>query len=252
MKRIFPVILLFLFACTSERSFQVAGHRSLDPGTAQQRTSEEKENLTLAHTGLEDLDAASGAAAQTNSAPELTRVKFVPEVFRPGDTLGVEVFASDRDEDPVEVLYEWLVNGYSAGEDKSLEVPVKRGDKISVEIKPYDGKAYGRSVILEREVVNVPPVITESRKATFDGKMYMYQVVASDPDDDSLIYSLKTAPKNMTISKLTGLIKWEVPDDFTGLAKASVLVEDQNGGKAQYDLNITIKKEDNEEQKASL
>ena len=40
----------------------------------------------------------------------------------------------------------------------------------------------------------MPPVIIEDKAFIFNGKRFLYQVKASDPDNDPLTYSLKTAP----------------------------------------------------------
>jgi hypothetical protein len=93
---------------------------------------------------------------------------------------------------------------------------------------------------LHREISNLPPVITEHREFKFDGKVYAYQVKASDPDEDALVYSLKSAPKGMSIDQSTGLINWPVPPEFKGDAEATAVVDDGHGGTALYQLKITI------------
>ena len=55
---------------------------------------------------------------------------------------------------------------------------------------------------------NRPPVITSSAptQAT-EGSLYAYQLIATDPDGDSLTFRLATAPAGMTISA-TGSVNW--------------------------------------------
>jgi len=50
-----------------------------------------------------------------NSPPAISEIKLMPEVFKPGDTLCVEVKCGDRDEDKVSFLYEWTKNGEVVG-----------------------------------------------------------------------------------------------------------------------------------------
>jgi hypothetical protein len=178
-----------------------------------------------------------------NSPPEISKVKILPEVFKPGDTLSVEASGSDRDGDEVTISYEWTKNGEPAGNSKQIEVPLKRGDKVDIKITLFDGEAYGRSVILHREIVNLPPMIVEDKKYNFDGKVYTYQINATDPDGDPLTYSLKSAPSGMTIEPSTGLIKWDVPLEFKGKTSFIVLVNDGHGGEATQSFNIEIKPE---------
>jgi len=175
-----------------------------------------------------------------NSLPEISKITFLPEVFKLGDTLSVEASGSDIDGDKVTVSYEWNKNGEPAGNSNRLEVPLKRGDKISVKITPFDGEVYGRSVVLPKEILNLPPMINEDKKFYFDGKVYSYQVKATDPDGDLLAYSLKSAPQGMTINPSTGLIQWHVPPDFKGKSPITVSVTDGHGGEAVQNLTLEI------------
>ena len=178
-----------------------------------------------------------------NAAPELTSIKIMPEIFKAGDTLYVDVVGSDIDGDEVTILYEWTKNGEPAGKEKQIGVSIKRGDKISIKMTPFDGETYGLPVVLRREIVNLPPVIIEDKKFSFDGKRFSYQVKAVDPDNDTLAYSLKTAPAGMTIEKTTGLIQWIVPQEFKGKADVAVVVSDGHGGESIYTFAFSIEPE---------
>ena len=175
-----------------------------------------------------------------NSSPELRTAKIMPDVFKRGDTLSIDATATDIDGDEVALSYEWSRNGEPAGNSSRMEGQIKRGDKIAVKITPFDGEAYGRPLILQRDVTNMPPMILEDKRFNFDGKVWTYQVKASDPDGDSLAYSLKSGSAGMTINSSTGFIRWEVPPDFAGKAAASVSVSDGHGGEAVYTFNVTI------------
>ncbi|MEK6775541.1 MAG: putative Ig domain-containing protein [bacterium] len=239
-KMIFIPILIFLFACTSERPLYVSNSKPVDLGDAVQQV---KTDVHESAASVQEHGIASDQEIKKNRVPEVTKVKLVPEIFHPGDTLGIEASGSDADGDPVTMIYEWMVNGESAGDGSSVGVPVQRGDKISVKITPYDGKENGEAVTLDREILNMPPMIAEEGSPVFDGTTYTYQLKASDPDGDSLTYSLKAAPESMKIDPITGLIQWNVPEEFSGMAKVSVLVEDGQGGRSEYDMNVSIKKE---------
>ena len=76
-------------------------------------------------------------------------------------------------------------------------------------------------------------MIIEDKKFSFDGKNFSCQVKATDPDNDALAYSLKTAPAGMTIEKTTGLLQWIVPQDFKGKAAVAVVVSDNDGTERQ-------------------
>jgi len=234
------MILTFLFSCSSERSFKLNHQERLGVGKDDVAKKKEDSTTDLTDHGRE---ADTNADQTKNTPPKIKSVYFMPEVFHPGDALRIEAAGADADGDPVTLLYEWRVNGESAGEGSALDVPVRRGDKISVKITPFDGKENGPSVVLDREIVNMPPMIVEDNNFEFDGKTYTYQVKASDPDKDSLTYSLKSAPESMWISPTSGLILWDVPKEFNGSTKVSVLVDDGQGGRSEYEMNINIREE---------
>ncbi len=178
-----------------------------------------------------------------NALPEISKVKILPEVFKPGDTMSVEVSGSDIDEDEVTISYEWTKNGEPAGNNKQIVGLLKRGDRVSVKITPFDGEAYGRSGALHREILNLPPMISEDKKFNFDGRVYTYQIKATDPDGDPLTYSLKSAPAGMTIDPSAGLIKWNVPPEFKGKTPITVSVTDGHGGESLQSLTLEIRPE---------
>jgi hypothetical protein len=180
---------------------------------------------------------------RSNSPPEIRSVKFVPEVFRKGDSLGVEVSGIDSDGDDVIYEYTWEKNGTPAGTTNRIEGTLKRNDGITVTITPFDGEARGRSVTLRREIRNVPPSIEGVREVHLEGDTYTCRVLAVDADDDPLTYVLKDAPSGMSIDGSTGTIRWEIPSGFHGKVPATVSVSDGSGGNASYTMVVTVREE---------
>lgn len=180
---------------------------------------------------------------RTNAPPEIQSVKFVPEIFRPGDALGVEVSGSDPDGDEVTFEFAWEKNGTPAGRGSRIEGALKRKDAISVTITPFDGKVRGRSLTLRREIRNVPPSIKGVENPLLAGNLYSCRILATDGDGDSLTYALKDAPPAMSIEAATGTIRWEIPPEFRGKVPVTVAVSDGNGGEASYALVVTIREE---------
>lgn len=203
-------------------------------------TETKKGDEVQAKAIIQDREVTSNIIRIKNAPPEIDKVKILPEVFKPGDALYVDVSGSDIDGDEVTITYEWAKNGEPAGNDKKIETSLKRGDKFSVKITPFDGESYGRPIVLHREIRNMHPTIIEDKKFVFDGKVWSYQVKATDPDGDKLTYSLKTAPAGMTINPSTGLVQWNVPPEFKGRASVSVSVTDGHSGEAIQSLTIEI------------
>ncbi len=176
-----------------------------------------------------------------NRMPEITSGRFMPEMFRQGDVLYIDVAAEDDDGDPISYKYEWTCNGQPAGQDKKISVPVKRGDEVSVSVTPFDGEEYGKPAVFQRAILNMPPVILGYGEVSFDGRIYSCQVKASDPDNDALTYTIQTAAEGMTINDNTGLIQWNAPNGFKGSVPVTVTVSDGHGGSTSAETKITIK-----------
>lgn len=217
------------------------GNLTISPIPNQFKTTETKKGDRIqAKAIIQDRQILSNIVEIKNSPPEISEVKFLPGAFKQGPTMSIDVSASDIDEDAVTILYEWTKNGEPAGNSKKIEVPLKRGDKIFIKITPFDGEAYGHPVVLNREIQNMPPMILEDKKFNFDEKVYTYQLRATDPDGDSLTFSLKFAPPGMSINPTTGLIQWNVPPDFKGKTSFTAAVTDGHGGEAVQDLTLEI------------
>lgn len=217
------------------------GQPNWDPISSQFNAKEAKKGDKVQVRGIiNGKEIMSNIIEIKNAPPEIAKVKILPEIFKPGDTLYADVSGNDIDGDEVSIALEWTKNGEPAGNDEKLPLQVKRGDKISIKVTPFDGEIHGHPVIIHREVQNTPPMIIEDRKINFDGNIYTYQVKATDLDGDALTYSLKVAPKDMTIDSSTGLIQWNIPQDFEGKITFTVSVTDNNGGEASQSFTFEI------------
>jgi YD repeat-containing protein len=106
----------------------------------------------------------------------------------------------------------------------SLAVSTRAGDSVFV-----DG-------------FEVVPVITSVPVTTaFAGQLYTYDVEASDPDGDSLTYSLKVAPDGMSIDPVSGLIQWTPDVSQAGAKPVTVRATDPGGlfASQAYTIDVT-------------
>jgi hypothetical protein len=230
------IIFLSSFSCSKDKSPQSG---SLPPANNTLETQEAQPQRSPQPVTEGTTSGKEKQSDSKNTPPEIIRVKLMPEVFKPGDTLYVDVEARDRDGDGITFFYEWFINGELVGTERQLNSPLKRGDKLIINIKPFDGKDYGKIITLKREILNLPPVIVEHKDYHFDGNIWTYQLNASDPDGDPLTYALKEALPGMTIDN-SGLIKWNVPPDFKGKARVTVSVTDGHGGEASQSFTLEI------------
>jgi len=182
---------------------------------------------------------ASGVAIR-NAPPEIRGVQFVGGDGRPGNTLGVVAEGYDADGDPVQLEIAWMKSGRPAGTGNLLAAPVKRGDKVSATVTPFDGKERGRSATLFREILNTPPAIEGQEQFQVTDNAVTFHVRGSDADGDPLIYSLKDAPAGMSVDRKTGVVRWMTSPGTTGKVPFTVVVSDGAGGESAARFTVTI------------
>jgi hypothetical protein len=182
-----------------------------------------------------------------NSPPVIQEVWIEPKVARVTDRLKAIVKGSDPDGDSINYAYKWEKNGVVlSGEDTdSLELNrFKKGDSVAVTVTPNDGEASGKPKKSEAIVIaNSPPMITSVPPATTDGKIYTYRVTANDPDNDPIIFTLKTGPKGMEIDRETGVIRWEIKKGDQGPHLIEIEATDPEGAKSfqRFTLSFEFK-----------
>ncbi len=173
-----------------------------------------------------------------NSPPSIHRSDMLPQFPMAGHAPKVEVWGNDADGDKVSFEYQWYVNNKPRGRWNVLEAEFTKRDKIKVEVTPYDGLDYGRTITLRPMVANAPPIITEDR-GTYEGGVYKNQIIASDPDNDTLVFKLIEAPEGMKIDSSSGLITWPVVLESEKSYTIEVRVSDGDGGSSVYSFELT-------------
>ncbi|MGB5196077.1 MAG: Ig domain-containing protein [Candidatus Deferrimicrobium sp.] len=227
------VILLLVFGCSGDRK-----------GPAPASAPPPAGNATIPPAGQGEGAPVGGApapgAAVRNSSPEIRGIRFVGGDGRPGNTLGVETEGYDADGDRVQFEIAWQKNGQQAGTGNRLTAPVKRGDKVSVTITPFDGKDRGKSATLSREILNTPPAIEGQEQFQVGDNAVTFHVRASDADGDPLMYSLKDAPVGMGIDRKTGWVRWMTSPGTPGKVPFTVIVSDGSGGESTARFTVTV------------
>ena len=89
---------------------------------------------------------------------------------------------------------------------------------------------------------NEAPVITTTPATTFltPDDTFVYDVDATDADNDTLLYSLSTAPIGMTIDPFTGVVNWPVAGAAIGLYPVEITVDDSFGGVVTQSFSLQV------------
>jgi hypothetical protein len=186
----------------------------------------------------------SPAVKVLNSSPVIQEVRIEPRVAYVNDSLKTLVQCPDADGDSIHYTYQWEKNGMVLGEERNDTLQrgqFKRGDSIAVAVTPDDGESLGTPKKSETIIIsNRPPVIVSSPSNRVDGNIYTYQVQANDPDDDPIIFTLKSAPHGMEINKETGLIRWKIHKGNQGKQLIEIEASDSEGAKSiqKYTLSV--------------
>ncbi len=173
-----------------------------------------------------------------NSPPAITNAKLYPELPTSSSTLTVKISSSDIDNDHISHNYKWYLNDEFAGNDSYLETEMKRGDTVTVEIAPTDREDTGKSVTLTSEILNAQPVVSESTPV-IEGNVYRHSINVSDPDGDTLTFTLKKSPEGMSIDQ-SGVLTWELQTDDSGDHDIEVLISDNQGSEILVPISTSI------------
>ncbi len=151
-----------------------------------------------------------------------------------------------KEPENIRYQYEWSINKKPAGGNSDSLNGFKRGDAVAVKVTPYDGERPGSFKLLSIVIGNTAPIVSEIKQLKNDGTSLSYQIIARDPDGDTLSYSLVDPPAGMVIDNATGIIDWQLKDGDVGTRNIKVKVMDGKGGEAMWSIDATIEKKTNE------
>ena len=223
----------------------------IDGGNTQRLTKDKfKKGDRISVTVTADGEEAGVSIVIKNSPPEIRSVQFNPAHIYRGVDISAMPKGFDADGDEVNYRYQWIINGDEpAMEDKPILKGdrFKRGDTVSVRIIPFDAEDDGEVYTTRPLTIpNGSPRFTSAPPLEFKGFTYAYNAVAEDPDGDAITYSFASAPKDMTIDRITGSIVWQFTKKDEGSHAIEVVAQDNEGmrGFQKYTLTITIPKEE--------
>ncbi len=226
------------YGCKGKESKQ----KTTEPTSVEEQQKSPKESLPISSEDATSEDSPN--IQEINNPPKITTINVIPNTPVVGDQIRVEVQTYDREGDEVTLDYQWFKDDTLIAEGSNvltLSNDFSRGDKIILKVTPSDGKTKGFPLEMVITISNAIPQIKDSSETfRFDGRSYSYQIKATDPDGDTLSYSLKSAPPGMTINTNTGLIQWNVPYNFKGKSPVTVSISDNHGGEVLQSFTIEI------------
>jgi len=186
----------------------------------------------------------SQAVKILNSPPVIQEVWIEPKVAYVTDPLKINVKSSDSDRDFIYYTYQWEKNGIVLNEERGETLEkgrFKKGDSIVAIVTPDDRETLGSPKKSEPLIIsNSPPIILSSPPTSVEKTTYIYQVRASDPDNDPTLFTLKSGSKGMEMDKKTGLIRWEIHKEYKGSHSFEIEVSDDSGAKSIQRFTLTL------------
>ena len=164
--------------------------------------------LGLAGCTAEAPQMGTGSAADSvgNHPPVVHSLSMVPDPIVLQGVVTAVVETKDADQDEVQLRFRWMVNGAPVLRESSAAFNaegLKRGDRLMVEVTPYDGKVEGKPTRGPEKVVgNTPPlvrtIVLEPNGAKA-GDPVKVVVDGNDVDGDMVRYSYRWLRNNQVV-----------------------------------------------------
>jgi hypothetical protein len=181
-----------------------------------------------------------------NTPPQIIEASAIMKQI-PSDVITARVNAVDADKDKIRYNFKWYVNDRQvSGENKEFlnVAECQNGDEVYAEVIALDGDDESPPYKSEplRIGSNVLQITSQPPNGVGEDRRYTYQVSATGPEPESMIYQLITGPPGMGMSK-TGRIEWQMPAPKLGenVYEVVVRVADATGGEAfqEFEINVT-------------
>ena len=112
---------------------------------------------------------------------------------------------------------------------------------VTVEVSDGRGGSAQQSFVISVATANRPPlIILNTPESIVLGQTYEYQVMATDPDGDVVLFSLVQAPAGAAIGLMTGLIDWTPITGQLGTQFFTIQAQDGKGGAANESFSVEV------------
>ncbi|MET1255700.1 Ig-like domain-containing protein [Aliikangiella maris] len=105
----------------------------------------------------------------------------------------------------------------------------------------FSNTATATIIVSENNPNNHAPIIDSNPLTVIqEGNQYLYQISASDIDNDPLAYYLTSAPQGMTIDAAEGLVQWNPNGSHVGIHTVTIAVIDDEGKSDIQTFELTV------------
>lgn len=173
--------------------------------------------------------------------PFVRSVRIKPAEPTRLDTLEIDVDAVDPDRKRIELTYEWSVNGVRVYGVNKPALPLEdhaRGDVVSVVVTASDGTHQVEVKSDPYTIVNANPQF--EGKPTEMKKIEGTRLEATDPDGDTVTFTLSGAPTGLTLDSRGVLHYAGSETEPGGKYTLKIVAEDGHGGAATLELPLTL------------
>ena len=181
--------------------------------------------------------------ANTNRDPEFTDSTYSSYSATAENKLKFTVYTSDPDGDAVTVKWNGKPSGaaFDTNTNAFAWIP-KAGTQGSYEAvftaKDSNGATVSKTITIAVDLGNQPPVFNQVTVPEFtETDTVKVTVAATDPDGDSLVYSMSGHPADATIDRNSGQIRWQTGYDDAGVYTIVVKASD---GEHEVDKEISV------------
>jgi hypothetical protein len=169
------------------------------------------------------------------------------QVDKEGDTVSLQIQATDPNEDTLTYNAVGLPPGVTINTSTGLisgTILAGASDfsPYSVTVNVDDGEAPPVPVTFDWAIsgINHPPQITQPpNQVSTEGDTVSLQIVASDPDEDTLVYNANGLPHGLSINTSTGLISGTILSGTSAFSPYTVTVTVDDGGAAPVSTIFT-------------
>ncbi len=204
-----------------------------------------KNDTIFAEVNLKNEKIITKKVFVRNTPPLIEEVSFNKQsIFSSDKEVKINIRAKDIDGDNISFFVKWYLNGelvFINGEE--LKENLRAGDILEAFVYATDGEDTTKTpYIIKTMVLNSPPQILEEKGSRIEFKegVVNHKIKAIDPDGDPLKFKLISAPPDIFLDSLTGVLYGKIKKEI----KKNIVkfeVRDTAGNKITYEFNLIWK-----------